>query len=58
MELKLSTEDRELLARVLDQTIRDMRPEVRRTSNPAYHDALKAEEARLKALLEQLQAAG
>ena len=46
MELKLSSEDRELLARVLERAIRELRPEVRRTGNPALHDQLKDEEAR------------
>jgi hypothetical protein len=58
MELELSSEDRELLVRIVEKTVGDLRVEVRRTREPAFHDRLVGEEDRLKALLERLRALG
>ena len=55
MQLTLSTEDQELLVRVVDRALRELRPEVRRTRTPDYHDALKAEEEQLRGLLDRLR---
>ena len=55
MQLELSEQEREILVRVVDAAVREMRVEVRRTSTPRYHDDLVAEERALQALLARLQ---
>ena len=55
MQLELSEQEREILVRVVDAAVREMRVEVRRTSTPRYHDELVAEEHALQALLARLQ---
>ncbi len=55
MQLELSEQEREILVRVVDAAVREMRVEVRRTSTPRYHDDLVAEEHALQALLARLQ---
>ena len=55
MQLELSEQEREILVRVVDAAVREMRVEVRRTSTPRYHDDLVAEEHTLQALLARLQ---
>ncbi|MDJ0868982.1 MAG: hypothetical protein QNK03_22940 [Myxococcota bacterium] len=55
MQLELSEQEREILVRVVDAAVREMRVEVRRTSTPRYHDDLVAEEHALQALLKRLQ---
>lgn len=55
MQLELSKEDRDLLIRILDRTLGEMRSEVRRTREPEYHDRLVSDEERVKALLEELR---
>jgi hypothetical protein len=55
MQLDLSSEDRDLLIGIVEETIR---VEVRRTREPSFHDRLVNEEERLKSILEQLKALG
>ena len=56
MPLDLSAEERDLLVKVLERALAELRVEVRRTSTPAYHDDLQAEEGRLKELLDRIRA--
>jgi hypothetical protein len=58
MQLELSAEDRELLTRIVEEAIGQLRVEVRRTREPTFHDRLVGEENRLKALLERLHGLG
>jgi hypothetical protein len=55
MDLEVSDEDRDLLIRLVERTIGELRVEVRRTREPSFHDNLVAEEGRLKSLLERLR---
>ena len=56
MQFDISSEERELLERILTSALSDMRVEVRRTSTPRFHDELQADEERLKQLVEKIQA--
>lgn len=56
MEIKLSPEERDLLVRLIDRAIGEMRSEVRRTSSPQMHDDIKRDAERLKELLDRLRA--
>ena len=56
MHLELSSEDRELLERVIEYALSEWRVEVRRTSTPKYHDELRADEELLKSLLARVKA--
>jgi hypothetical protein len=56
MELQLSDTEQQLVLRLLDQALGNLRVEVRRTSTPEFHDKLLAEEELLKALIERLRA--
>lgn len=58
MQLDLSSEDRDLLIGIVEQTIGQLRVEVRRTRKPSFHDRLVNEEERLKSILERLKALG
>jgi hypothetical protein len=58
MQLELSTEDRDLLMRVVEEAWGQLRVEVRRTREPGLHDRLVAEENRLKSLLGRLKVLG
>lgn len=55
MQLELSPEDRDLLERIVDRALSEMRVEVRRTSTPKYHDDLQAEQTRMKDLLDRIK---
>jgi hypothetical protein len=55
MELELSAEERELLERIVERALGEMRVEVRRTTTPKYHDDLAEEQARLKGLLARIR---
>lgn len=57
IQVDLSTRERELLTRVISRCLGDLRSEVRRTRQPAFHDELVAEAELLKSLLERLEAA-
>jgi hypothetical protein len=54
MELKLTNDDAELLRRILPQSLSDLRHEISKTENYDWRQSLKQDEARLKAILEQL----
>jgi len=54
MQLAVTDSERELLLRVLDGALGEVRSGVRRTHSVEWHDGLKDEEALLKALLEKL----
>lgn len=58
MQLELSVDDRDLLVRLIEREIGEVRSEVRRTREPSFHDALVRDEERLKAILEQLRKLG
>jgi hypothetical protein len=58
MQLELSVDDRDLLARLIEREIGEVRSEVRRTREPSFHDFLIRDEERLKAILEQLRKLG
>lgn len=54
MYLELSDVEYDLLTRILDRELSELRVEVRRTDTPTYHDRLKDEERLLEALIEKL----
>lgn len=56
MNLELSSEDRLVLERIVEQALSELRVEVRRTSTPKYHDELLADEERVKDLLARIRA--
>lgn len=56
MQLELSSEDREVLERIVARALAELRVEVRRTTTPAYHDELLGEEQRVEKLLERIKA--
>lgn len=57
MEFEFSPEERELLVRLLESALGEMRVEVRHTETAEYRERLRLEETRLKALLERLRTA-
>jgi len=57
MELQLTNPARQLVQRLLDEALRELRVEVRRTRTPDFHDKLLEEEELLKGLIERLAAA-
>ena len=57
MELQLSNPERQLVHRLLDEALRELRVEVRRTRTPDFHDRLLEEEKLLKGLIDRLAAA-
>jgi ribosome recycling factor len=56
MKLEITDEERNELARLVEQALSDMRIETRRTRNPEWHDQLRSEEGLLASLLKRLQA--
>jgi len=56
MQLKLSSEEREVLERIVERALSEMRVEVRRTTTPRYHDDLQADEERVKSILSRIKA--
>jgi hypothetical protein len=50
MQLDISPEERDLLVRLVDRALSDIRVEVRRTTTPEFHDRLEAEERQLASL--------
>lgn len=56
MQLELSPEDRAILEQIIERALAEMRVEARRTTTPQYHDDLRAEQERVKALLERIKA--
>jgi len=57
MELVISDSERDMLLRLLQGALGDVRSGVRRTHSPEWHDGLKQEEVVLKELIEKLKAA-
>jgi len=55
MRLDLSCEERDLLIRIVERALSDIRVEVRRTTTPEFHDRLQAEEMQLGGLLGRLR---
>ncbi len=55
MQLEMSVDEHKVLLAVVEQALREMRVEVRRTSTPKYHDELQADEKRLEGLLTRLR---
>jgi hypothetical protein len=54
MELELSTEDVVELTTVLDNTIRNLSPEIADTDDPDYRAMLRQRRERLRAIREKL----
>jgi hypothetical protein len=57
MNVTLSETEHELVLRLLQSALSDLRVQVRRTSTPDYHDGLQAEERVLEQLVARLNAA-
>jgi len=55
MELTISPKERDLLVRLLDHALSDLRVEARRTETPTFHDEVKRDEELLRTLLVRLQ---
>jgi hypothetical protein len=55
MRLDLSSEERDLLIRIVERALSDIRVEVRRTTTPEFHDRLQAEGMQLGGLLGRLR---
>lgn len=55
MELTLDRDDAALLERILSGYLSDLRMEIAGTDNPTWRRELKAEEGRVRALLEALR---
>ena len=58
MQLEISSPEKALLVRILGSTLGDLRSEVRRTREPAWHDGLKEEERIVGELLVRLRSDG
>lgn len=56
MQLELSSADRDVLERIVEQALTEMRVEVRRTTTPKFHDELQAAQEHLKELLARIKA--
>ncbi|HWP29938.1 MAG TPA: hypothetical protein VNM50_10430 [Chloroflexota bacterium] len=56
MQLELTTDERALLANILDQALRDLKEEVYHTETMEYKEALKQREQLLQGLLRKLGA--
>jgi hypothetical protein len=56
MQLDLSPEERAVLEQIVERALSELRVEVRRTTTPAYHDGLRADEERVKDLLARIKA--
>ena len=54
MQITLTAPERELLLRILNNALGNVRSGVRRTHKPEWHDGLKQEAELLKALLDKL----
>ena len=55
MRLEISSPEKDLLVRILDSTLGELRSEVRRTRTPRWHDGLKDEEQMVAGLIERLR---
>ena len=56
MDFQISEQERQLLQRILEGSLAELRPEVRRTETRDYREKLKAEEASLRDLIARLKA--
>ena len=56
MELALSERERELLLKLLEEQLGELRVEARRTETPAYREHLQEDEDCLRQLVERLRA--
>ena len=52
----ISSDERDLLLRLVEGALSDARVEVRRTKTPEFHDRLQVEEQQLASLLARLRA--
>ena len=57
MQLELNDAERQLLLKLAETALGDLKAEVRRTATKDYHDELVAEESTLVGLIERLRAA-
>lgn len=57
MQLEISAAERDLMIRLAENALAEMRVEVRRTRTPQFHDGLRQEEGQLSALLDRLRGA-
>jgi hypothetical protein len=55
MQISLSVVEQQLVLRLLDQELGDVRSGVRRTHNPEWKDGLKKEETVLRELIGKLR---
>jgi hypothetical protein len=55
MQLVINDVERDMLIRILESTVGDVRSQVRRTHNPEWHDGLKQDAVLLKGLIERLR---
>jgi len=55
MQITFSDTERQLVLRLLDKELGDVRSGVRRTHNPEWHDGLKEEETVLRELIGKLR---
>jgi hypothetical protein len=58
MQLEISSPEKKLLVRILDNTLGELRSEVRRTREPTWHDGLKEEERMVSDLIARLRTDG
>jgi hypothetical protein len=56
MQLQLQEAERDLMVRILEHALGEMRVEVRRTRTPDFHDRLQLDEELLKGVIGKLQA--
>ncbi|HZS02736.1 MAG TPA: hypothetical protein VFE37_28750 [Chloroflexota bacterium] len=56
MNLDLSTEERTLLAGLVDESLRNLKEEIYHTDTPDYKDQLKAREALIMGIMQKLNA--
>ena len=54
MNLELSQDERNLLATLLDETLRDLKAEIHHTDTPEYKDLLKERELLMIGLLNKV----
>jgi hypothetical protein len=56
MDLELSTDERTLLAGLVDESLRNLKEEIYHTDTPEYKDQLKIREALMIGILQKLNA--
>ena len=55
MHIELSTEERDMLVRLIEREIHELGPEIRHTQTSSYRDDLKGDKQALRKLLERLR---